>query len=136
LLVFENYPLSAALAESGQAGVRFGEVANLEHQLPADPGRDPRRRLQVHYSYLCAALDAGTVQALAAQLECLLGQFVDGAGQVLATLDSVPPAARQALLAMPAALPAQAAPVWLHQLIEAQARRTPRPSPWSPRAGR
>ncbi|AZL73558.1 non-ribosomal peptide synthetase [Pseudomonas oryziphila] len=126
LLVFENYPLSAALAESGQAGVRFGEVANLERtNYPLTLAVTLGERLQVHYSYLCAALDAGTVQALAAQLECLLGQFVDGAGQVLATLDSVPPAARQALLAMPAALPAQAAPVWLHQLIEAQARRTP-----------
>lgn len=126
LLVFENYPLSAALAQSGQTGVRFGQVANLERtNYPLTLAVTLGERLQVHYSYQCAALDNASVQALATQLECLLEQFVEGQDRVLATLDIVPPAARHTLLAMPEALPAQAQPQWLHQMIEAQARRSP-----------
>ncbi|QXH49544.1 amino acid adenylation domain-containing protein [Pseudomonas fakonensis] len=126
LLVFENYPLSAALGQAQQAGVRFGEVANLERtNYPLTLAVTLGEHLQVHYSYQCAALDAATVQALAAQLECLLEQFLAGPQQVLAALEIVTPAARQALLEMPEALPAAVEPLWLHQMIEAQARRTP-----------
>ncbi|MCG8296358.1 non-ribosomal peptide synthetase [Pseudomonas entomophila] len=126
LLVFENYPLSAALAESAQAGVRFGNVGNLERtNYPLTLAVTLGECLEVHYSYLRAAFTGQSVEALAAQLECLLAQFIEGDAQVLAALETVPSGARQALLAMPPAITGMEPSPWLHQLIETQAQRTP-----------
>ncbi|MCE5984661.1 non-ribosomal peptide synthetase [Pseudomonas sp. LF19] len=126
LLVFENYPLGAALAEGQGLGVQFGAVSNLERtNYPLTIAVTLGQTLDLHYSYQQAAFAAPAIDGLAAQLHGLLEQFIEGGDRVLADFDLVTAAERQALLAWPQARVVAEPPLGLAQMIAAQAHSRP-----------
>ncbi|WP_369986954.1 non-ribosomal peptide synthase/polyketide synthase [Pseudomonas xanthosomatis] len=78
LLAFENYPVSEALAQGGDIGLRFGEVQNQEQtSFPLSLAVNLGAQLSLHFSYDLACFDDAMVGQIAATLEGLLGQLVE-----------------------------------------------------------
>ncbi|HZF13330.1 MAG TPA: amino acid adenylation domain-containing protein [Thermoanaerobaculia bacterium] len=134
LFVFENYPVDDSLGEGAGAlqvrDVRLADRADHPLSLAVAPV-DAGRRLGLRFTY-DGRLAAATVDRLARHLTALLDGFVsrDGGERRLADLPLLTAAERHQLLAewgaadLPAGLPL-ADVCCLHQLVEAQAARTP-----------
>nr|WP_231670471.1 non-ribosomal peptide synthase/polyketide synthase [Pseudomonas quasicaspiana] len=128
ILVFENYPVSEALQQEAPQELTFGKVDNHEQtHYPLTLIVGLGEALSLHFNYRQANFPAHTVQQIAGQLQHLLLQMAGSqAGQRLSDLALQDDAQIEANLAQwnPAT---QVFPVeqCLHQLIAAQAARTP-----------
>jgi len=127
ILVFENYPVSKALAQSGGSGIRFGTPDSHEQtSFPLTVLVDMGETLSVQFSYARAHFTASKVEGFARHLVNLLQAMLLDAQQPLGELAMLEVAERQQVVqgwnATARDYPAQH-PV--HQLIEQQATRTP-----------
>jgi amino acid adenylation domain-containing protein/non-ribosomal peptide synthase protein (TIGR01720 family) len=77
LLVFENYPVAAALEQGASQGLRFGEVRNSEQaHYPLTLAVGLSDRLSLHYSYACDHFSRAAIEQIAAHLQTLLQTMV------------------------------------------------------------
>ncbi len=125
LLVFENFPISAALQHGTAQGVVFGEVSNQDQtHYPLTVGVTLGETLTLHMSFDQAHFSIATVERLSAQLLHVLEQFAESAERRLGeiALASADEHARQIL-----ANQAQAYPVDLavHQRYARLAAQQP-----------
>ncbi|MBC3386900.1 non-ribosomal peptide synthase/polyketide synthase [Pseudomonas sp. SWRI179] len=80
LLVFENFPISAALQHGTAQGVVFGEVANQDQtHYPLTLGVTLGETLALHMSFDQAHFSVATIERLSAQLLLLLERFAETA---------------------------------------------------------
>ncbi|WP_210639699.1 non-ribosomal peptide synthase/polyketide synthase [Pseudomonas sp. Tri1] len=80
LLVFENFPISAALQRGTAQGVVFGEVANQDQtHYPLTLGVTLGETLALHMSFDQAHFSVATIERLSGQLLHLLERFADSA---------------------------------------------------------
>ncbi|NVZ39569.1 amino acid adenylation domain-containing protein, partial [Pseudomonas sp. 21615526] len=87
LLVFENYPISEALAQSADDGLSFGAVvAHEQSNYPLTLSVNAGQTLGLHYHYDRSQFAAGTMAGIARHLNQLLARFMAGSEQVLAQL--------------------------------------------------
>ncbi|WP_243248233.1 condensation domain-containing protein, partial [Pseudomonas maioricensis] len=128
ILVFENYPVSEALQQEAPQELTFGKVDNHEQtHYPLTLIVGLGETLSLHFNYRQANFPVHTVQQIAGQLRHVLLQMAASqAGQRLSELTLQDDAHIEASLAQwnPST---QVFPVeqCLHQLIAAQAARTP-----------
>ncbi|XQC91468.1 non-ribosomal peptide synthase/polyketide synthase [Pseudomonas aeruginosa] len=127
ILVFENYPVSAALAEETPADMRIDALSNQEQtHYPLTLLVSAGETLELHYSYSRQAFDEAAIECLAERLERLLLGMCENPGASLGELDSLAVAERYQLLegwnATAAQYPLQRG---VHRLFEEQVERTP-----------
>ncbi|EMG4292580.1 TPA: non-ribosomal peptide synthase/polyketide synthase [Pseudomonas aeruginosa] len=127
ILVFENYPVSAALAEETPADMRIDALSNQEQtHYPLTLLVSAGETLELHYSYSRQAFDEAAIECLAERLERLLLGMCENPGASLGELDSLAAAERYQLLegwnATAAEYPLQRG---VHRLFEEQVERTP-----------
>ncbi|WP_053817198.1 non-ribosomal peptide synthetase, partial [Pseudomonas aeruginosa] len=127
ILVFENYPVSAALAEETPTDMRIDALSNHEQtHYPLTLLVSAGESLELHYSYSRQAFDEAAIECLAERLERLLLGMCENPGASLGELDSLAAAERYQLLegwnATAAEYPLQRG---VHQLFEEQVERTP-----------
>nr|WP_314532434.1 non-ribosomal peptide synthetase [uncultured Pseudomonas sp.] len=127
ILVFENYPVSKALEQSGGSGIRFGLPDSREQtSFPLTVLVDVGDTLSVQFGYARAHFEASTVQSYGRHLVNLLQAMLDGDQQRLGDLAMLEVAERQQVVvdwnATARDYPLQHC---VHQLIEQQAARTP-----------
>ncbi|HCE6614524.1 TPA: non-ribosomal peptide synthase/polyketide synthase [Pseudomonas aeruginosa] len=127
ILVFENYPVSAALAEETPADMRIDALSNQEQtHYPLTLLVSAGETLELHYSYSRQAFDEAAIECLAERLERLLLGMCENPGASLGELDSLAVAERYQLLegwnATAAEYPPQRG---VHRLFEEQVERTP-----------
>ncbi|AEV61857.1 non-ribosomal peptide synthetase [Pseudomonas ogarae] len=80
LLVFENFPISAALQHGTAQGVVFGEVANQDQtHYPLTLGVTLGETLALHMSFDQAHFSTATIERLSGQLLLLLERFAESA---------------------------------------------------------
>ncbi|MDP9785926.1 non-ribosomal peptide synthetase [Pseudomonas fluorescens] len=80
LLVFENFPISAALQRGTAQGVVFGEVANQDQtHYPLTLGVTLGETLALHMSFDQAHFSVATIERLSGQLLHLLERFAESA---------------------------------------------------------
>ncbi|MBC3302906.1 amino acid adenylation domain-containing protein [Pseudomonas sp. SWRI18] len=127
ILVFENYPVSKALEQSGGSGIRFGLPDSREQtSFPLTVLVDVGDTLSVQFSFARAHFSSDMVQRYGRHLVNLLQAMLEGGQQrlgELAMLDSTE--RRQQLHDWNATARDYPLGQWVHQLIEAQAARTP-----------
>ncbi|MBV4456047.1 non-ribosomal peptide synthetase [Pseudomonas azadiae] len=127
ILVFENYPVSKALEQSGGSGIRFGLPDSREQtSFPLTVLVDVGDTLSVQFSFAREHFSAGAVQRYGRHLVSLLQAMLEGGQQRLGQLAMLDATERQQQLhdwnATARDYPLQ---LCVHQLIEAQAARTP-----------
>ncbi|MFO2466427.1 amino acid adenylation domain-containing protein, partial [Pseudomonas sp. 15FMM2] len=127
LLVFENYPVSAALEQGAPAGLVFGPVANHDQtNYPLTLGVTLGASLALHYNFDTRYFRASTIEAIDGYLRSLLEQLCIRGERTLGELSLLSQEQRQVLVHE---WNASATPYPLercvHQLIEDQVRRTP-----------
>ncbi len=127
ILVFENYPVSKALEQSGGSGIRFGLPDSREQtSFPLTVLVDVGDTLSVQFSFARAHFDLGTVQTYGRHLLNLLQAMLEGGQQRLGDLAMLDVAERQQVVqdwnATARDYPLQHC---VHQLIEQQVGRTP-----------
>ncbi|NWE03700.1 amino acid adenylation domain-containing protein [Pseudomonas sp. IPO3749] len=127
ILVFENYPVSKALEQSGGSGIRFGLPDSREQtSFPLTVLVDVGDTLSVQFGFARAHFEASTVQSYGRHLVNLLQAMLDGDQQRLGDLAMLEVAERQQVVvdwnATARDYPLQHC---VHQLIEQQAARTP-----------
>jgi len=127
ILVFENYPVSAALAEEAPAGMQIEAVANHEQtHYPLTLLVNLGDTLELHYSYSRAVFDENVIGPLAARLERLLLAMCENPQVLLGELDSLEGDERSQLLegwnASETEYPLH---LGVHLLFEEQTARTP-----------
>ncbi|WP_168380985.1 condensation domain-containing protein, partial [Modicisalibacter radicis] len=126
LLVFENYPVDAALRRASPEGLTFGEVSHREdtsYPLTLTVFQGETLRLQCRYAR--AAFEAGCISALMGHLECLLQQLMAHGKERLGDIVLLSEPERQQLASWgdnPRRYP-DVDPV--HRLFEHQAMATP-----------
>ncbi|MGY2290395.1 non-ribosomal peptide synthetase [Pseudomonas sp. SDO528_S397] len=87
LLVFENFPVAAALKRGAPAGLTFGQMHNHERtNYPLTLGVELGDRLRLEFSYDRARFSAPQVEQLSANLQHLLHQLMANAQAPLGTL--------------------------------------------------
>ncbi|PLP90485.1 non-ribosomal peptide synthetase [Pseudomonas sp. FFUP_PS_473] len=73
LIVFENYPVDAALRQASDSGPRFGPMEQLEMtNYPLALTVNLGERLEIGYSYHCSCFDQATLMRLDGQLRQIL----------------------------------------------------------------
>ncbi|KRP71473.1 pyoverdine sidechain peptide synthetase [Pseudomonas paralactis] len=127
ILVFENYPVSKALEQSGGSGIRFGLPDSREQtSFPLTVLVDVGDTLSVQFSFARAYFAASTVQAFGRHLVNVLQAMLQGGQQRLGDLTMLDVTERQQMLqdwnATERDYPLQQC---VHQLIEQQVARTP-----------
>ncbi|QKZ07661.1 non-ribosomal peptide synthase/polyketide synthase [Pseudomonas eucalypticola] len=127
LLVFENYPVSEALQQGAPAGLVFSGTQNREQtNYPLTLAIGLGTQLSVHYSYDRRFFDSQAVEQVAGHFGQLLLGLVEDAQQALGEMQLLKGDEQQQILvdwnrtAQP--YPAEQC---VHQLVEAQAARTP-----------
>jgi amino acid adenylation domain-containing protein/non-ribosomal peptide synthase protein (TIGR01720 family) len=132
ILVFENYPMSEALAQGQGSGLAFSPICRQEQtHYPLTLVAVSGRELTLGCSFDRASFDAASIQALVAQLQHLMTQFIDDADAPLGELALLAPDQHQAALAWgrsPTSLErgsAEPEGVDVVSRVEAQARRSP-----------
>uniref|UniRef100_UPI00258EECC6 condensation domain-containing protein n=1 Tax=Pseudomonas sp. TaxID=306 RepID=UPI00258EECC6 len=127
LLVFENYPVSEALQQGAPAGLVFSGTQNREQtNYPLTLAIGLGTQLSVHYSYDRRFFDGQAVEQVAGHFGQLLLGLVEDAQQALGEMQLLKDDEQQQILvdwnrtAQP--YPAEQC---VHQLVEAQAARTP-----------
>ncbi|WP_235577419.1 condensation domain-containing protein, partial [Pseudomonas aeruginosa] len=99
ILVFENYPVSAALAEETPTDMRIDALSNQEQtHYPLTLLVSAGETLELHYSYSRQAFDEAAIECLAERLERLLLGMCENPGASLGELDSLAAAERYQLL--------------------------------------
>ncbi|WP_082036815.1 non-ribosomal peptide synthetase [Pseudomonas rhodesiae] len=127
ILVFENYPVSKALEQSGGSGLRFGAPqAHEQTSFPLTVLADVGETLSVQFNFARAHFTMPMVQGYARHLANLLGGMLQGGEQGLGELAMLDMTERQQILEQWNAT-ARDYPQnqWVHHLIEAQAKRQP-----------
>ncbi|MDY7701106.1 condensation domain-containing protein, partial [Pseudomonas aeruginosa] len=95
ILVFENYPVSAALAEETPTDMRIDALSNQEQtHYPLTLLVSAGETLELHYSYSRQAFDEAAIECLAERLERLLLGMCENPGASLGELDSLAAAER------------------------------------------
>ncbi|AUG07230.1 non-ribosomal peptide synthetase [Pseudomonas sp. S09G 359] len=128
LLVFENYPVSEALAAGAPQGLRFGEVLGHEQtSFPLTLLVDAGAQLALTFKYAEAEFDAPVIQALADHLRRLIEAICSGSSErCVGELMLLNPAEYAQQMhqwnATQTLYPLQSS---VQQLIEAQVERTP-----------
>ena len=127
ILVFENYPVSKALEQSGGSGIRFGTPHSHEQtSFPLTVLVDVGDTLSVQFGFARAHFSAATVHSYARHLVNLLQAMLQGGQQHLGELAMLDPAERQQVVrdwnATARDYPLQDC---VHQRIEQQVTRTP-----------
>ncbi|WP_448651634.1 amino acid adenylation domain-containing protein [Pseudomonas fluorescens] len=126
ILVFENYPVSEALEQGAPSGLRFGAVHSLEQtHYPLTVLLGMGDSLGLEFNYDRQAFSAAHIQRLAEHFEQLLSALITDADRCLAALPTVTQAERQTLQAWNDTAQTYPLQHGVHQLIEAQVRRTP-----------
>ncbi|WP_445081626.1 amino acid adenylation domain-containing protein [Pseudomonas rhodesiae] len=127
ILVFENYPVSKALEQSGGSGLRFGAPqAHEQTSFPLTVLADVGETLSVQFNFARAHFTMPMVQGYARHLANLLGGMLQGGEQSLGELAMLDMTERQQILEQWNTT-ARDYPQnqWVHHLIEAQAKRQP-----------
>ncbi|MDY7534454.1 non-ribosomal peptide synthase/polyketide synthase [Pseudomonas sp. Bout1] len=94
ILVFENYPVSAALEQGAPQELRFGEVNNHEQtNYPLTLLVHLDDELSMHFSYQCDSFAAASVEQLGAHLQRLLNQMTVAGQRSLSELNLIDVAA-------------------------------------------
>ena len=127
ILVFENYPVSKALAQSGGSGIQFGEPhAHEQTNFPLTVLVDLGETLSVQFSFARAHFHEARVQGYGRHLVNLLQAMLEGGQQRLGELAMLDVTERQQVIldwnATSRDYPLQRT---AHQLIEAQVALTP-----------
>ncbi|MGV6397791.1 amino acid adenylation domain-containing protein, partial [Pseudomonas caspiana] len=87
LLVFENYPISAALEQGAGEQLRFGEVRNSEQaHYPLTLAIGLGEQLSLHYSYALGAFDEALIRQIDGHLRALLVGMVEQPDALLGNL--------------------------------------------------
>ncbi|WP_460060383.1 non-ribosomal peptide synthase/polyketide synthase [Pseudomonas sp. H2_H09] len=125
ILVFENYPVSAALEQGASGGLGFGTVTNHEQtNYPLTVLVNLGETLSLHLSYDLGSFRTAAIEQIAEGLLNLLG-CLEGE-TLLGDIDLLPASERSTLLdgwnATATDFPLQHT---VQQLIEAQVRHTP-----------
>ncbi|MGX9378451.1 non-ribosomal peptide synthase/polyketide synthase [Pseudomonas sp. JQ36] len=90
ILVFENYPVSEALAQGAPQELRFGEIHNHEQtNYPLTLLVHLSDELSMHFSYQCESFAAHSVVQLAGYLQRLLGQMTESGERSLSELNLI-----------------------------------------------
>ncbi|OWQ90692.1 hypothetical protein CDN99_10915 [Roseateles aquatilis] len=90
LLVFENYPIDAALRQAAPGGLRFGEVRSQDDtNYPMTVSVHLDHSLTLDYGYDRACFDEATVRALSAQVERLLARLAEAADRPIGRIDAI-----------------------------------------------
>ncbi|QBR31299.1 MULTISPECIES: non-ribosomal peptide synthase/polyketide synthase [Pseudomonas] len=90
ILVFENYPVSEALAQGAPQELRFGEIHNHEQtNYPLTLLVHLSDELSMHFSYQCESFAAHSVVQLAGYLQRLLGQMSESGERSLSELNLI-----------------------------------------------
>ncbi|PMY02833.1 non-ribosomal peptide synthase, partial [Pseudomonas sp. MPR-R2A5] len=127
ILVFENYPVSKALEQSGGSGIRFGvPKAHEQTSYPLTVLVDLGETLSLHFSFAHGYFKASTVHGYGRHLVNLLQAMVDDGQQRLGDLPMLDITERRQVLqdwnATARDYPSQRC---VHELIEAQVARVP-----------
>ncbi len=127
IVVFENYPVDAALNQADAGGLRCTGVNSREEtSYPMTLAVMPGDTLRLKWGYEHASFDAATVAAIAQQVEHLLGQLVEQPQRHLGEVPLLDAATRAHLRDWGRnEPPAQVSGQPVHRLIEAQAKRQP-----------
>ena len=126
LLVFENYPVDAALQQAAPGGLTLGRAqARDETNYPLSLGVTQGKTLKLAYRFACDAFSESEVMQIGEQMLGLLDTFTGAADRTLAELPLLHPAQQQDLLALGRnrITPQQALDV--HSLIAARAALQP-----------
>ncbi|WP_028229693.1 non-ribosomal peptide synthetase, partial [Paraburkholderia ferrariae] len=76
LVVYENYPVDAALKEAAPGGLKFGEIANREEtNYPLTLAVSQAATIDMRYSFATEAFDAAAIGQIASQMQRLLEAF-------------------------------------------------------------
>ncbi len=126
LLVFENFPVAAALKQGAPAGLTFGRMHNHERtHYPLTLGIELGAGLRLEFSYDRARFSAQQVAQLGANLQHLLMQLVTDTHAPLGTLQLLDERTQCHLLALCQAPATPERQVRVHERIAAQALATP-----------
>ncbi|PWY53264.1 non-ribosomal peptide synthetase [Pseudomonas sp. RW409] len=127
ILVFENYPVSEALAQGAPAQLSFGTAANHEQtNYPLTLSVYLGQTLSFDYSYAREHFAQANIQQLAGYLEQLLMGMLANPQGSLGELSLLGATERRLIDEQRSRTPARdLAPQCVQQLIEAQAQRTP-----------
>ncbi|WP_445179056.1 non-ribosomal peptide synthetase [Pseudomonas sp. McL0111] len=128
LLVFENYPVSAALNSGAAQGLRFGQASSQEQtNLPLTVLVDMGESLSLQFAYACQHFSAAQIEQIGGHLLHLLQQMaVSPAQRRLSEIGLFDAVQQQAVLRDWNREPATFAQTCtLQQLIEAQVRQSP-----------
>ncbi|PTT70316.1 non-ribosomal peptide synthetase, partial [Pseudomonas sp. HMWF007] len=99
ILVFENYPMAEALQQGPATGLTFSAIRRQEQtNYPLTLVAVTGRELSLGISYDRAGFAATTINALSAQLESLLTQFLADATQPLGALHLLAAPQREAAI--------------------------------------
>ncbi|HEY0607136.1 MAG TPA: amino acid adenylation domain-containing protein [Herpetosiphonaceae bacterium] len=126
IVVFENYPIDASVRNLGGdlkiEAVEFAEKTNFPLTIAVQPGAE----LSIELDYAISHFDDATIRRMLDHWLTLLTAIAADPNRRLYELPVMPEAERQLVVAEWNA-PSVAAPeeIGLHQLIEAQAARTP-----------
>ncbi len=132
LVVFENYPVDAALKQAAPGGLRFGAASTRDDthyamSLAVHQGEG----LVFEYRYACEQFSGATVQALAAQVERALDAFAQAPQACVGAIELLGKDQTAGLLRRGENLPSlgntsgTAADEPVHRAIERQATRDP-----------
>ncbi|UUN91055.1 non-ribosomal peptide synthase/polyketide synthase [Pseudomonas extremorientalis] len=127
LLVFENYPVSAALAEGAPAGLTFSGVQNVEQtHYPLTVLLGAGAALEFEFSFDVQAFGDAEIQQLAESFQHLLNSLASSTPRRVGELPSLTGAVRRQVVeewnTTARDYPRQRC---VHQLIEEQVARTP-----------
>ncbi|WP_337154748.1 amino acid adenylation domain-containing protein, partial [Pseudomonas protegens] len=127
ILVFENYPVSEALEKGSPAQLQFGAVGNHEQtNYPLTLSVFVAERLSFDYSYSYQHFSGAVIRQLAEGLQQLLLAMIGNPGQCLGDLSLLSDGQRTVVEQESRRAAGQVGrDLNIHQLIEAQAARTP-----------
>ncbi|WP_431509836.1 non-ribosomal peptide synthase/polyketide synthase [Variovorax sp. DAIF25] len=128
IIVFENFPIDAAMKQLDRFGLEFGSASSggltgyaMDLQVTVGDA------LEIEYCYARQSFDDATVQAQRQQMEHLLRRMATGASRPVGELGWLDSSLETAVLALgrTEALDAPAERGMVHRLIERQARERP-----------
>ncbi len=127
ILVFENFPVAQALQQAAPAGLVFGEVKDFEQtNYPLTLAVSLGDTLSLSFEYALAEFAPATVQHIAEHLDTLLLRMQTHPEQALGHLQVLSDAHQRDLISHAEGGSIHvSAQLCTHQLIEAQAAKTP-----------
>ena len=127
ILVFENFPVAEALQQAAPGELKFGEVKDFEQtNYPLTIAVSVGEQLSLSFEYRRADFGPNTVQHIVEHLDNLLLRMQEQPDQALGQLQVVSPEQQRRLIGQAEGGAVDyATALCVHQLIEAQAARTP-----------